>query len=190
MVFSYQTPSARTVISFPWSRDPCRGQHQASFCWQAFQAVCQPRLRLRPTLPFGVSPLLLPLPRLHPAPFPFPHICSSYDPLSRVERRARAPAPDVPYFFTASVAGGSFSGGFGVLSPMPFTFDSRSVMLIPDRVSNSAGTWAAILVKSPVIVFIPVASPLPVETTVILSTLASGAAIARMISGMLVSSLS
>jgi len=46
------------------------------------------------------------------------------------------------------------------------------------------------LVRSPVILFIPVASPLPVETTVILSTLARGAASARTTSGKLVSSLS
>ena len=55
---------------------------------------------------------------------------------------------------------------------------------MPESVSNSAGTCAAILVMSPVILFIPAASPLPVETIVILSTLASGLASARTTSGM------
>ena len=61
---------------------------------------------------------------------------------------------------------------------------------MPESVSNSAGTCAAILVMSPVILFMPAASPFPVETMVILSTLASGAAKAFTISGMLANSLS
>src|ERR1700686_1443715 len=87
------------------------------------------------------------------------------------------------------LAGGNASG-LGALSPMPRTLLSNSVMLIPDNDSNNAGTCAAIFAKSPVILFIPVASPLPVETTVILSTLASGAAIALTTSGKVVSRLS
>src|SRR5437660_4143604 len=51
-----------------------------------------------------------------------------------------------------------------------------SPMFMPVSVSNNAGTWAAILVMSPVILFNPAASPLPVETTVILSTFATGLA--------------
>ena len=54
---------------------------------------------------------------------------------------------------------------------------------MPESVSNSAGICAAILVMSPVILFIPEASPSPVDTIVILSTLASGAASALTISG-------
>ena len=54
---------------------------------------------------------------------------------------------------------------------------------MPDSVSNSAGIWAAMLTMSPVILFMPAVVPLPVETIVILSTLASGAASARTISG-------
>src|SRR6058998_1308503 len=50
---------------------------------------------------------------------------------------------------------------------------------MPESVSNRAGICAAILVRSPVILFIPAASPSPVDTIVILSTLASGAARAR-----------
>ena len=80
------------------------------------------------------------------------------------------------HFFAPPFARRHTSGGFGDLSPIPRTFENSSVMLMPESVSNSAGTCAAILVRSPVILFIPVASPLPVETTVILSTLASGAA--------------
>ena len=61
---------------------------------------------------------------------------------------------------------------------------------MPLSVSNNAGTCAAIFVMSPVILFIPAASPLPVETIVILSTLASGAARAFTISGRPLISLS
>ena len=50
---------------------------------------------------------------------------------------------------------------------------------MPESVSNKAGTWAAIFVMSPVILFIPAASPFPVETMVILSILFSGSAMAR-----------
>src|SRR5579864_3318269 len=76
-------------------------------------------------------------------------------------------------------------GGFGALSPICRTLLSKSDSGMPESVSNSAGTCAAILVMSPVILFIPEASPLPVETMVILSTLASGAANAFTTSGML-----
>src|SRR2546428_13464678 len=74
--------------------------------------------------------------------------------------------------------GGKASGGFGPLSPIVLTLANSSLMLMPDSVSNNAGTCAAILVISPVILFIPDASPLPVETIVILSTFASGLAAA------------
>src|ERR1051326_9556177 len=57
------------------------------------------------------------------------------------------------------------------LSPMPRTFDISCAMLMPESASNNAGTCAAILVTSPVILCTPAESPLPVETTVILSTL-------------------
>src|ERR1035441_4883402 len=53
---------------------------------------------------------------------------------------------------------------------------------MPESASNNAGTCAAMVVMSPVILFIPAVSPLPVETMVILSTLASGAARALTIS--------
>ncbi len=54
---------------------------------------------------------------------------------------------------------------------------------MPESVSNSAGICAAICVMSPVILCMPAESPLPVETMVILSTFASGAARARTTSG-------
>src|SRR5439155_17321928 len=79
---------------------------------------------------------------------------------------AAAPVPPLS-------AGGNTSG-FGTLSPISRTFDSNSLMLMPDSVSNSAGTCAAILVMSPVTLLMPAASPFPVETIVILSTFASG----------------
>src|SRR6516164_527945 len=70
------------------------------------------------------------------------------------------------------------------------TFVINCLMSIPLNASNKAGTCAAIFVISPVILFTPAAPSPPVETTVILSTLASGSAIARTTSAMLVSSLS
>src|SRR5207249_10213034 len=78
--------------------------------------------------------------------------------------------------------------GLGDLSPIWRTLPNRSLSGMPDNVSNKAGICAAICVMSPVILFRPAALPLPVETTVILSTMASGAARARTISGMLANS--
>ena len=46
-----------------------------------------------------------------------------------------------------------------------FHVDINCLMSIPLSASNSAGTCAAILVISPVILFMPAASPFPVETT-------------------------
>src|SRR5713101_5619050 len=80
--------------------------------------------------------------------------------------------------------------GFGDLSPIWRTLPNRSLSGMPDNVSNNAGICAAMVVMSPVILCMPAALPLPVETMVILSTLASGAARARTISGMLANSLS
>src|SRR5881227_2276754 len=82
------------------------------------------------------------------------------------------------------------SGGFGPLSPMALTLPNNSAIGMPESVSNRAGTCAAIFAMSPVILFIPAASPFPVETIVILSTFANGAANAFTISGMLANSLS
>ena len=82
------------------------------------------------------------------------------------------------------------SSGLGVLSPIVRTFANSSLIGMPESVSNSAGICAAISVMSPVILFMPAVAPLPVETMVILSTLASGAASARTTSGMLVINLS
>src|SRR6185503_13828515 len=82
------------------------------------------------------------------------------------------------------------AGGRFVLSPIFRTFDSRSAIGVPESASNSAGTCAAISVMSPVSLCMPLELPLPVETMVILSTLLSGAAMACMISGSEVSSLS
>src|SRR5215469_2330011 len=79
---------------------------------------------------------------------------------------------------------------FGALSPICRTLPSSSDSGIPESVSNNAGICAAILVMSPVILFIPAASPFPVETIVILSTFASGAASAFTTSGMLANNLS
>src|ERR1700722_3006923 len=93
----------------------------------------------------------------------------------------------VPYYFP--FAGGSMVFAF-VLSPICRTLPKSSASGIPDSVSNSAGTCAAILVMSPVILFIPEESPFPVDTMVILSTLASGAASALTISGIPANSLS
>src|SRR3954464_2924803 len=63
---------------------------------------------------------------------------------------------------------------------------SRSESRMPESVSNSAGTCAVIFARSPVIRLIPVPSSAPpVDTMVILSTLASGLAKARAISGRL-----
>src|SRR5947207_15705147 len=69
--------------------------------------------------------------------------------------------------------GGKASGGFGLFSPIVLTLANNSLMLMPDSVSKSAGTCAAILVMSPVILFITDASPFPLDTMVILSTLAN-----------------
>src|SRR5215470_3399933 len=80
--------------------------------------------------------------------------------------------------------------GFSALSPIWRTLPSISRMSMPESVSNSAGTCAAIFAMSPVILFIPAASPLPVEITVILSTFASGLASALTTSGKPVISLS
>src|SRR5207249_2266469 len=44
------------------------------------------------------------------------------------------------------------------------------LMLMPDSVSNRAGTCAAIFVMSPVTLLMPAASPFPVETIVILDS--------------------
>src|SRR6202140_1953793 len=145
----------------------------------------------------------LPLPRATasaapiPAPSAIPNPICIDGRLIVIPRQRGVPHPS-PFFgeggefdpyLLPPLAGGSASG-LGALSPMPRTLLSNSVILIPDNDSNNAGTCAAIFAKSPVILFIPVASPLPVETTVILSTLASGAAIALTTSGKLVSSLS
>ena len=78
----------------------------------------------------------------------------------------------------------------GALSPINRTFESISETDMPERASNSAGAWAAILAMSAVSLFMPAESPSPVETMVILSTFARGAARARTISGIPVSSLS
>src|SRR5271157_1633933 len=83
-----------------------------------------------------------------------------------------------------------FLSGLGDLSPIWRTLPNSSVSGMPESVSNSAGTCAAILVMSPVILFIPAASPLPVDTMVILSTFANGEASALTTSGKPVSSLS
>src|SRR5258707_2349321 len=85
---------------------------------------------------------------------------------------------------------GSSGAGFGVLSPICFTLENNSDMLIPESDSNNAGTCAAMAAMSPVILLAPAVVPLPVETIVILSTLASGAAMARTISGKLLINLS
>src|ERR1051325_2114553 len=61
---------------------------------------------------------------------------------------------------------------------------------MPESASKSAGTCAAIFVMSPVILSTPAELPLPVDTTVILSTLLSGVASAATISGSAVNSLS
>src|SRR6266571_7274732 len=82
-----------------------------------------------------------------------------------------------------------YASGLGFLSPIVWTLPSRSDIFIPDKVSNSAGIWAAIAARSPVILLMPAESPLPVDTIVILSTLASGEASARTTSGILVMSL-
>src|SRR5438552_9843653 len=107
-------------------------------------------------------------------------------------RGGRIARPRKTYFPTPAplLEGDKASGGFGPLSPIVLTLANSSLMLMPDSVSNNAGTCAAILVISPVILFIPDASPLPVETIVILSTFASGLASAFTTSGMLVNSLS
>ena len=63
------------------------------------------------------------------------------------------------------------ASGVGALSPICLTFASSSDICIPESASKSAGTCAAIFVMSPVILCTPAASPSPVETMVILSTL-------------------
>src|SRR5262249_33387848 len=84
-------------------------------------------------------------------------------------------------------AAGLFSSpeGLGALSPIWRTLESRSLMLMPESDSNSAGTCAAICAMSPVILLAPADVPLPVDTMVILSTMDSGWAIARTRSGTL-----
>ena len=64
--------------------------------------------------------------------------------------------------------------------------DIRSCIVMPESASKRAGTWAAILVISPVSLLAPMLSPSPVETMVILSTFDSGSDIARTTSAMLV----
>src|SRR5208282_452447 len=71
-------------------------------------------------------------------------------------------APHTPHNYLPVAGAGGSTSGFAVLSPMVRTFENRSVMLMPESVSNNAGTCAAILVMSPVILFMPAASPLPV----------------------------
>ena len=78
----------------------------------------------------------------------------------------------------------------GDLSPIERTPANSSFRSMPLSASKSAGTCAAILAMSPVILFTPAASPLPVETMVILSICESGADIARTTSGSPVMSLS
>jgi len=73
---------------------------------------------------------------------------------------------------------------------MPRTFDISAARSMPDSASKSAGTCAAIFATSPVILWAPAASPFPVDTIVILSTLLSGVASAYTISGSPVISLS
>src|ERR1035438_2858750 len=51
-----------------------------------------------------------------------------------------------------------FSSGFGDLSPICRTLPNSSFSGMPLSVSNKAGTCAAILVMSPVILFIPAES--------------------------------
>src|SRR5262249_33265196 len=97
----------------------------------------------------------------------------------------------LPAALLLPVAGASSSpDGLGALSPICRTFESRSVMLIPESDSNSAGTCAAICAMSPVILLAPADVPLPVDTIVILSTLESGCDMARTTSGSPVISLS
>src|SRR6266851_9721329 len=91
------------------------------------------------------------------------------------------------YAFLTGADGGS---GFGALSPIRRTLLSSSEICMPESASKSAGTCAAILVMSPVSLYAPAASPLPVETMVTLSTLLSGSARARTMSGNPVNSLS
>src|SRR5205085_11872646 len=76
------------------------------------------------------------------------------------------------------------------LSRMAVTRESRSDICMPLSASKSAGTCAAILAMSPVILCAPAASPSPVDTIVILSICESGALIARTTSGSCVISLS
>src|ERR1043166_2575010 len=89
-------------------------------------------------------------------------------------------------------AGGTTAAvsALGAFSPMRRTLPSSSDICIPDSASNSAGTCAAIAVMSPVILCAPAVLASPVDTTVILSMLASGAASALTISGMPLISLS
>src|ERR1700678_997423 len=111
---------------------------------------------------------------------------SGYLPLrfARRDSRGRLSPHKHTYFATST------TGGFGVLSPICRTLPSNSESGMPESVSNNAGTCAAILAMSPVILFMPEASPFPVETMVILSTLASGLASAFTISGIAVNSRS
>src|ERR1019366_9528125 len=84
----------------------------------------------------------------------------------------------------------SCAAPFCGLSLIAFTFDINCLISIPLSASKSAGTCAAMRVMSPVILYAPAASSLPVETIVIWSTFDSGSAIARTTSAMFVSSLS
>src|SRR5438132_12193571 len=51
--------------------------------------------------------------------------------------------------------GGKASGGFGPLSPIVLTLANSSLMLMPESDSKSAGSCAAIMVITPVHLFIP-----------------------------------
>src|SRR6266852_2794919 len=86
--------------------------------------------------------------------------------------------------------GNDGGAGLRAWSPIKRTLASRSDICMPESASNSAGTCAAIFVMSPVSLYAPAASPLPVETMVTLSTLPSGSARARTTSGSPVMSLS
>ena len=63
---------------------------------------------------------------------------------------SRLPAGRRRYVFTCHC-----SAGFSALSPICRTLPSSSDICMPESVSNSAGTCAAILVMSPVILFMP-----------------------------------
>src|SRR6202011_6413768 len=105
-----------------------------------------------------------------PAPLQGSAVARNKRPGKRFDACPGGNGPDADLF-------GSEGGtGFGALSPIRRTFDSSSDICMPESASNSAGTCAAILVMSPVSLYAPAASPLPVETIVTLSTLLSGSA--------------